>query len=558
MDGAVTQAQATEGAKLRRWPASRLLIFVVPACVVALLGTGTWWIASSSFRESRAVEALLDQAYVAQRQFELRVSGSAAAYAPLRKGRGEERSTFSRPIALLNAESRIVHHLTANPDDADWLRLRARAEMLDGDSEDAVSTLKRAADVRPDDFSMLADLGAAYALRADGERREIDYGAAIEMLWRSLRSRPDAPAALFNRAIVYERMFLYEDARKDWEHYLRLDPIGGWAAEARGRKQAIERKMEARDRAMKSLASASGYSQSLKNGQAYDPEFYLESAVTDWLPASATDLASREAVGTLARLLREKHNDPWLEDLLKANPDMYNDARYRDATAHLAAAAKYNLADEAEAALEEATQSQRLYREAGVRAGELRGKYEESYALFRSLQGKKCVALASELAADAGKLHYAWIQAEALMESGNCRGVMGDRGGGRTDDERALSRATSSGYRTLELRVLGLLDNHATDLGNGLAAWQRVTDRLALYWQAPYRANRGHQYYYDLSVAIRSPGLQVHCLCVPAGGGRRDFQNSKPRGGGPDTYQRREPGGCRQSAGRGGSGVHAG
>src|SRR5262249_49880193 len=150
-----------------------------------------------------------------------------------------------------------------------------------------------------------ADLGCAYALRAQGERREIDYGAAIDMLWRFLRVRPDSPVALFNRAVVYERMFLYDDAVKDWEHYLKLDPTGGWAEEARGRKQAIERKMAFREQALRSLASASGYLRAVKAGQAYAPEFYLEPAVTTWLPAAGSDAPSREALEMLARLLRE-------------------------------------------------------------------------------------------------------------------------------------------------------------------------------------------------------------------------------------------------------------
>src|SRR5438552_17832190 len=121
------------------------------------------------------------------------------------------------------------------------------------------------------------------------------------MLWRFLRARPESPVALFNRAVVYERMFLYDDAVKDWEHYLQLDPSGGWAEEARGRKRAIERKMAAREQAMQGLASAAGYLEAVKNGSAYDPEFYLEPAVSNWLPAAATDADAGEALQILAR-----------------------------------------------------------------------------------------------------------------------------------------------------------------------------------------------------------------------------------------------------------------
>ena len=470
---------------------SRARISVL-AAATALIGLGWWWIHSLPPRELRSTEALLADAYTEQRTSELRLPGS---YSPLH-GKVDG-ATFSRPTVLLEAESRIARRLAANPDDPDWLRLRARGDILDGDYDDSVSTMRRAVDARPEDSSLLADLGVAYAMRAEGEHREIDYGAAIDIFWRVLRSRPDYELAVFNRAVVYERMFLYDDARKGWDRYLQLDSTGGWAAEARGRQQAIERRMEARDQATKSLASASGYLQAVKEGRAYDPEFYLDHAVIDWLPAADTDRIARGALGTLAQLLREKHGDPWLEDLLKAKPD----ARYREATAHLAAARRHNLADEAEGALADAREAEREYRVAGARAGELRSRYEEAYGLFRAMEGRECLAVTGKVGDEAERLHYGWIQTQSLMESGNCRTIVGARGTGRTDYDHALSLARETGYQTLELRALGLVGANATNLGNQLAVWRQVTDRFARYWQAPFPRNRGHQLYFDLSSA---------------------------------------------------------
>jgi glycine/D-amino acid oxidase-like deaminating enzyme len=55
---------------------------------------------------------------------------------------------------------------------------------------------------------------------------------------------------------------------------------------------------------------------------------------------------------------------------------------------------------------------------------------------------------------------------------------------------------------------LGLLGGNATSLGNQVAVWQQVTDRLATYWQAPYRRTRAYQFYYDLSKASSSLGYK--------------------------------------------------
>jgi tetratricopeptide (TPR) repeat protein len=333
--------------------------------VATLIGAGAFSLVYWPLRELRQVEALLEEVSSRQRLFEFRLAG--AGYAPVEGRRNEEKSSFAKPIVLLDAQSRIARQLARDPDNAEWLRLRARAEMLDRDYDAAVSTLKRASDVKPEDVTLLADLGCAYALRAERERRDIDYGAAIEMLWRFLHARPESPVALFNRAVVYERMFLYADAVKDWEHYLKLDRAGGWADEARRRKQAIERKVAAREEAVKSLASAAGYVKSVKDGRAYDPEFYLDAAITSWLPAAASDETAAEAVRTLARLLKEKHQDPWLEDLLRVKQD----PRYWEATEHLAAARTHNLAERPDRALHEARAAKIIYGQTGVHGGDV-------------------------------------------------------------------------------------------------------------------------------------------------------------------------------------------
>jgi tetratricopeptide (TPR) repeat protein len=89
---------------------------------------------------------------------------------------------------------------------------------------------------------LLADLGMAYALRAEGENRSSDYAQAIEYLGRAVKTDPNDTTVLFNRALVYEHMFLYELAEEDWRRLLTLEPQGGWAAEARQRLQDLEQK----------------------------------------------------------------------------------------------------------------------------------------------------------------------------------------------------------------------------------------------------------------------------------------------------------------------------
>ncbi len=85
------------------------------------LVAGAWrWRAESSTREMRSVEKLLAAAYTGQRPFELRLPN--AGYAPVNVQRGAQTSAFSKPVALLDAESRISGQMAKNSDDAGWLQ----------------------------------------------------------------------------------------------------------------------------------------------------------------------------------------------------------------------------------------------------------------------------------------------------------------------------------------------------------------------------------------------------------------------------------------------------
>ena len=88
---------------------------------------------------------------------------------------------------------------------------------------------------------LLADLGAAYALRVD-HRTGRWIGYAIDYLNRSLQKRPNSGEVVFNLALVYERMNSYENAIDEWQRYLKLDPRGAWREDAERRLSELELK----------------------------------------------------------------------------------------------------------------------------------------------------------------------------------------------------------------------------------------------------------------------------------------------------------------------------
>jgi tetratricopeptide (TPR) repeat protein len=228
-------AQASGSGRVVSMPIRRWLARAAALVVAAGAGWMAWeqWIVSDPAR-------LIAEAYAQQRPFEFRIP--QAGHSEVRLERGANNSSFQRPPALLEAEAKIARELVKEPDSVKWLSLQARAELLSWDPETAITTLQRALDRQPGDPGLMADLGVAYALRAEADKRDLDYASAIEYLSRSLKVRPNSPETIFNRAVVYERMNLNDEATREWRHYLDLDPAGAWHDEALRRLNELNTK----------------------------------------------------------------------------------------------------------------------------------------------------------------------------------------------------------------------------------------------------------------------------------------------------------------------------
>jgi tetratricopeptide (TPR) repeat protein len=207
-----------------------------------VLAVGAAWMAWIQWNGAGTPEQLIAKAYTQERPFEFRVSGAAHVELSVqRRGAG---SAFQRPAALIEAQSKIARELEGNPDNVRWLDLRARAEMLGWDSATAISTLQRALDRSPDDPALMADLGTAYALQADAQNQDVDYGRAAKYLEGSLKAKPNSLESIFNLALVYGRMARNDDAIREWRLYLDLDRSGPWHEEAQRRMSESERKRD--------------------------------------------------------------------------------------------------------------------------------------------------------------------------------------------------------------------------------------------------------------------------------------------------------------------------
>ena len=97
---------------------------------------------------------------------------------------------------------------------------------------DAITRLEAAAGASRDAKTWSDLAGARYAAAAQLGRASL-YPLALAAADEALRIDPHLAEALFNRALILERMGLSDQGRRAWERYLEIDASSPWATEAR-------------------------------------------------------------------------------------------------------------------------------------------------------------------------------------------------------------------------------------------------------------------------------------------------------------------------------------
>jgi CHAT domain-containing protein len=527
--GGARAKESDRGATARRKRASlweSLLAWPTPALALAGLAVAVvaGWLGVRMLRPPSA-EQLLAQAYTERRTLEVRIPG--AKYAPMRVERGaggsNGPSNFDKPATLLKAEALIGENLQKNPNDPAWLEVRARADLLDGNYDSAIKTLQRALETEPDSPPLLIDLGSAYYLRAESADRPIDYGNAVEELGKALAKSPDDPIALYNRALSCEQIFLYTQAVDDWQHYLRLDPQGEWADEARKRLAAIQEKVKQHAEKVAEplltpaeIASANASDPALRSKIDDRIEDYLAVATTDWLPrayptarqASMTTADARTALEVVANIANEKHGDRWLIDLLTDS----SSSTFPAAAAQLALALKANDSGDNVASRKYARKAEEDFAAHGDEAGALRARVEYVFASHDAQEGASCLEAARGQESRLSNHSYHWLAIQFYLEEGTCHRLAGNLGEARRFYERAAREAAANGYGEIYLRTQDHLSSLNGTIGNATGSWTIAQMALAHFWAGSYPPMRGYNLYYDLYESARiaeQPRLQI-------------------------------------------------
>jgi CHAT domain-containing protein/tetratricopeptide (TPR) repeat protein len=484
---------------------------------IVVLAAGVWFVQT---RRQPSIDQLIARAYTERRPFELRIAG--AVYGPVRQERSGERSALAEPAALLKAEYLIKEQLAAQPNDQAMLVASGKVELLAGHYDEAIRTFGRMLDTQPDSPALLTDLATAYFQRALATDRAVDYGQAIELLGRTLAKKPDDPVALFNRAIALQRMYAYNEAVRDWEHYLRLDPRGDWAAEARRRLDELQEKMKARDRpaallqsdpvAALSLLEARADSQSTSPWPASFDEEYLDLIVHQWLASLyvSTDASGQKAwrrqqsvwnaLSADADVLRVRHKDTWLADLLhelpadSASPNTTEP--FVKALDFLARAARANASGDPDSARPLAELAARLFRTHRSDAGFLRAREEIIYSHVRAGRVQDCIQAAVQQLHETKLALYRWLQGQAILWDATCQGFAGNLGLAQQLSDHALELTENTAYTGQHLRSILFASGFLRSTERN---WQDIHTGLQRFWEDFHNPIHGYEFYSEMA-----------------------------------------------------------
>ncbi len=429
------------------------------AAAAALLCAVWYW------HSHRAPLGLLAQAYSERRTLELRVPGAHfAAMAVARGGDAGDRS-----LALLKSEEAIAGH-SATGLEPDWLLAKGRAALLEWRYADAIQTLQIALDASaasPGRAETLIDLASAYFERAQKDNRAIDDSKAVELLGQAIQIDPRMAVAYFNRAIVEEQLFLYENALRDWDQYLKLDGAGPWPDDARRRQRELKRKMGA--------------------AQLDDPH-RLDGLYETRFDRAMQQGVSGSDVQALAESAAAAHGDPWLREAAAASSAPEASQLGKLASARIALRVDGFPA-------EMSALSGMAPASAALQAW---ARYELLFRMVKSHHPAECVHAAGPAVDLARRRGYAWLLSQSLLEQAACDAFTGHA---EMADQRVAEAgqiAGEHGFPALQLRVAGFRSSRLTQLGEYREANALQRQMLALFWSSPLPFGRAQQSYTDL------------------------------------------------------------
>jgi CHAT domain-containing protein len=201
------------------------------AAAAALIGIAYLALVRLRASANGEIRTLVEAAPRDGRYIEPRVTGGFP-WAPLRASRRSGAAPLDAGhMQLIGAAGRVLDQ-TADDPSPRAQHASALAHLLAGRPDEAGALLAKTVRSVPD-AAMWSDLSAARYVTAEETQNPSHLAEALAAADAALRVDPDLPEALFNRALIVERLGLGSQARAAWDRYLAVDRVSPWAAEAK-------------------------------------------------------------------------------------------------------------------------------------------------------------------------------------------------------------------------------------------------------------------------------------------------------------------------------------
>jgi tetratricopeptide (TPR) repeat protein len=202
---------------------------MVPALpAVALLAVGIWYLQRDT---PEKVAKLLAQAQTEQRTTEMRWPGAEWSRVSVKQA---PMSALHTSTNLLDAENILERQHADSSSTESWLEMSARVDIFNRKPKLAIDKLTKLFSADPDSAALKSDLAMAYFESGEITGSPADYKQSLTYLTDLVRQRPLDREALYNRAVVIERLELTQDAIQAWNDYLRIETEPQWISDARG------------------------------------------------------------------------------------------------------------------------------------------------------------------------------------------------------------------------------------------------------------------------------------------------------------------------------------
>ncbi len=492
--------------RLRWWPPAPFTVLAAAASLTVAVAFTLIWV---RFTRAPSADALIAQAYTQNRVTDLRFRG--AAYAPVRETRGAQPSSLAKPLPLLEAEVLVARNLAKNPDAPAFLDARIKANILDGNFDAAVRSVTPPRTVDPATIALATDLATACFMHAEATGDKEELAQADELLDSVLQVSPNDTTALFNSAIIKEKLDLNSLALETWDKFLRLETDPAWKQEGQTKSDALRHAIEQRNHSavdpLRDPAAALPALLARASGAGWPPsadESYIQIALTQWLPASTgNDLAAisaQQSLQALAAVLRTQHHDDWLTDLLSSR----RSPSWQQGIHELSLAASANAAGDLSALIDHAQTSLADFHRDNNLAGETAARIEYATGLTRSQQGDRCFPVILTGSRQARAFRYPWVETNLLLQLSTCYGIRGDPHLADDSAKLAAALAQKSSYENLRLYSLYYLDGVTAPWVASSASWGHILDGLNQFWSSQHPPEYGALFYCDMAMGAES------------------------------------------------------